>query len=149
MKFIVIDPLQMSVAFLDVDGDMLTLQRKLFGPDKGVDHGVLRPRDLGYVVYEFGLYEPPYQIGYWRIGKRLGAGTAIVYRFDMAGETVDATIKDQREIATKIRWLPTVDVIEREIAAGFVTRPEVVRYEGGKREVLWSWPSQSREHLRA
>jgi hypothetical protein len=97
------------------------------------DHGLLQP-GLGYVVYEYGLFEPVEQQHYWRFGSLLIAGNALLYAIDGLGETVDVIL--DAKIRRQILFFNSAADVERAIDRGLVQRPRMAIDQ----EVLWRWP---------
>lgn len=119
------------------------------------DHGVLR-RDpetgigLGYVVYEFGFFVPPYLTHYAACCGRLIAGNSLVYQFNGEGATV--SLPD--EFVLDVTWLPTQVDVEVAIFKGLVPRPRIA---WNNEPPTWQWPAppppdiaeRMRQHVRA
>lgn len=94
-------------------------------------------RDMGYCVFEFGLFEPE-SIGYCAIYKTLIAGNAVLFRVNPDnGETVDWHEDFGGASVPPIRFFGSSQAeVERGISRGLVERP-VMAVNG---EVLWRWP---------
>ena len=97
-----------------------------------VDHGAVW-RNLGIVVSEYGLFEPPAKQDYFSIDRRLYAGPAVLYAHDDHGRTVDY------EYAGRWfgRWYANGLEIEAAIMRGEIDRPTIAL--DGK--VTWRWPA--------
>lgn len=95
------------------------------------DHGVI-PGGIGVVMAEFGLFDPPEQQAYFAfVGwLYLYAGPAVLYGFDVRGNTVDLVR------LPGITWLPDRRAVEHAIAEGIVKRPHF----GIDDDVIWRWP---------
>lgn len=96
-----------------------------------VDMGVLA-RGLGYVVYEYGLFDPPSQTSYCGIAGRLIPGPTVLYGFDEAGETIDLRRSEIPDVAFYLG----VNDVEAAIDRNEIERPEI-SVNGA---VLWQWP---------
>lgn len=107
-----------------------------------VDHGVLwrgEKYGLGYVLYEFAFFVPPAEQTYAAIARPRAAGAliggnAVVYAFNVAGETIPAVPEMLPE--DRIVWLATKGDVELAIARGLVARPQLA-VNG---VVHWRWP---------
>lgn len=101
-----------------------------------VDHGSIAP---GYmiIVYEFGLLRGPSD-AYFRLGRQLSNGNAILYHIDDFGETIDfpqRVINHWADGCPDVEFFPNLSAIETAIAAGRVDRPSI-RISG---EIIWQW----------
>jgi len=131
MRFLIIDPNTRTVR--SVDCPTLDAAKIDAGLDPHrVDHGVIA-RNLGIVVFEYGLFASPESIKYFVINGSLYAGPAVVYAYDNSGETTDAP----EQLPWQPVWLDGADV-ETAIAVDIVQRPQVT-VDG---EVVWSWKHQ-------
>jgi hypothetical protein len=133
MRFGIIDPRTTRYEFVETES--LDEAKKLAGldPDK-VDHGVIwrdfRVGGISIVVYEFALYLPAERARYFAIGQSLYVGQAVLYGFDVAGETIDLS-----ELPP-VFFLRDAAEVERAIATGQITRPIVALND----DVIWRWP---------
>jgi hypothetical protein len=128
MKFAIINPTVQAIIPLDCRNlAMAEIEAGLKHSE--VDHGQIN-RQLGIVVYEYGLFVPHEKQRYFAIGARLYAGNAVVYAFDETGETVDFD-GDGLNPA----WLSDGAAVERAISAGICNRPQM-SVDG----VFWRWP---------
>jgi hypothetical protein len=121
------------VAF--VEAANLDEAKRAVGLDpRQVDHGVvwrdLRSGGVSIVVYEFGLFVNQDRQRYFAINNQLFAGTAVLYGFDAAGETVDL-----RELPP-VYFFGNAGEVERAIARRQINRPVLAVND----EVLWRWP---------
>ena len=114
------------------------------GLERGhIDFGMIsRDADSGdgieMVVYEFGLFDPPKRQHYFTIDQRLVAGNAVLFGFDMMGESRSIS----RHELPDISYLNGEAEIEAAIRAGHVRRP-AMRLNG---QLLWQWPQPSPLH---
>lgn len=98
-----------------------------------VDFGSLS-RQIHLVVYEFGLRADPRTQCFFSVAGQLYAGNAAIFQVDDRGDTVDLS-----EPLPPIRFLPTVEDVERAISAGEIMRPQIA-VNG---EVVWQWNVKS------
>jgi hypothetical protein len=101
------------------------------------DHGMVM-RSMGIVVYEFGLFDPPAEQSYFSLLGRLYAGNAVLYGVGPDGGTVDL-----KTLAIPF-WLPTVDDVEKAIAAGLCPRPQM----SVNGDAFWNWPQPAPEGIK-
>ena len=130
MRFVIIDPRKQTVS--DCHADSLDDVYPQAGLDRmKCDHGFIRPLSVGFIVYEFGLFDPPVSQSYFGLFGRFLAGNCILYGVDSGGETVDVeTVPATRFFGNDL------DAIERAFAACEVHRP-VMTFQG---DVIWKWP---------
>jgi hypothetical protein len=103
-----------------------------------IDHGYLRLLRLGYVVYEFGLFEPLATQTYFGMCGRLIAGDCVLYGVDADGETIDV------ERVPDVRFFGNdLDAIERAFAATEVQRPTM----SANGTEIWRWPNPAPEGM--
>jgi hypothetical protein len=132
MKFVIVDPWKHEVR--RVNARDANEAEVMAGLQPGqVDFGEAAP-NVGIIVFEFGLLEPPAEQRYFTVGSWGGlyAGAAVLYAFDDDGETVDL------DEPPPVRFLDTREEVEAAIAAGTVRRP----YTSVNGVVLWEWPDQ-------
>jgi len=128
MKFVVIDPITRSVRTVDHE----TLREAQASAGLGnVDHGMLS-RNLGYVVYEFGLFVPAERQYFFGMAGRLFAGRCVMYGCDERGETVPL-MKSQ---IPDVRWFLGKNDVEAAIVRGEIIRP----YLAIGPDKIWEWP---------
>src|SRR3954447_4344462 len=107
-----------------------------------VDHGTVtalpveRPRRIGIVVYEYGLFVPASRQAYFCVGKHLYAGNAVLYSYDKLGITHDFDADDRASINAFLHFFADISEIMRGIENGALDRP-VMRIN---EQVLWQWP---------
>lgn len=130
MRYVIVKPKSREVYAKDFDTINDALVDAGLQPG-AVDHGALAP-GLGYVVYEYGLFEPPATTAYCSIAGQLIPGATVLYRYDSEGETVDL----MRSAIPDVRFYLGVNDVESAIYSGEVERP-VIAVNG---EVLWRWP---------
>lgn len=129
MKFILIDATAQTARVGDYRN--LTVAEAAVGLEVGgVDHGTL-VRGLGYVVSEFGLFDPVDEQRYFAIGTLLVAGNCVCYAYDQSGQTTDI-----ESIDFAIRFFKDVPEIERAIEQGLVLRPRIAV----DNQEIWRWP---------
>jgi hypothetical protein len=135
MKFGVVDPRCIRAEVIDAPN--WADAAKQAGLESGhIDHGMLlRDRDGGiaYFCYEFAMFVPMHKQRYFSIGRRLIAGTALIYAFDQTG-----TERDLVEIPPVI-FYRDAEQVEKAIAAGSLDRPTMI-VDG---EQHWAWPELS------
>lgn len=101
-----------------------------------VDHGTIAPR-YSIIVYEFGLFRGSND-AYFRLGRQLFNGNAILYHTDDFGETIDfptAVIDHWADGCPDVEFFPNLDAVEGAIAADRVDRP-ATRINGA---IVWQW----------
>lgn len=75
MKFLMIDAAAKTVKIEDHRNLVMAEQALGLNP-RAVDHGSFQ-KGLGYVVYEFGLFDPPERQNYFAVGRSLIAGNCV------------------------------------------------------------------------
>jgi hypothetical protein len=133
MKFVIIDPKQRAVMSVNCE-DIIEAQ-KMAGLGN-VDHGVLgmSPRSgIGYCVDEYGLFDPPpAEQSFCGCAGRLIAGSAVLYGFDEAGETIDL----MKSAVPDVHFYLGVNDVEAAIDRGEIKRPIISVGDA----VIWQWP---------
>jgi len=136
MKFATIEPAEYRLSLTRFKGGLRSALRAV-GLELGkTDHGIIwrgRLRRVGIIVGECSLYVPARQQSYFSIEARLYAGNAILYAFDMIGETVDL----EPPLPPVEFYRDSIDV-EFAIQRGHIMRPKLV--EDGK--LKWVWPNE-------
>jgi hypothetical protein len=141
MKFVTIEAHGEKVKLVDVKHEHDAL--KLIGIDPmQTDHGmVFRDHEsgigVGIIVYEFGLFEPADETHYFILpvretGNRLYAEKAVIYAFDIAGDSIDIPV----DTTPPVTFYHSRAVVEEAIKVGIVARPEA----SVNGEVTWRWP---------
>jgi hypothetical protein len=135
MQFGIIKPTEQSATI----EDHATIEKAMAHLGlKNVDHGILarcdkaHPIGLAIVVYEFGLLEPPETQSFFHIQGNLFCGNAVLYGFDVRGETCNVPI------LPRTTFMPNAAAVERLIQLGFVRRPQTT-VNGA---VVWQWPAK-------
>lgn len=130
MKYVVIDPKARTIKSVDVVHINDAVEGAGLQPG-AVDYGSLA-NGLGYVVYEFGHFVPCAEQHYFSIGRTLVSGTAVLYHYDEAGNTLDLL----RCEVPDVRFYLGANDVEAHIQAGEIERP----YMGVNGVVHWQWP---------
>lgn len=136
MKFAIIEPADIRWAIVDAE-NLTDLYEPLGLSILKVDHGVVAPPDdrhrrsvgVSIVVDEFSLFKRPTEQRYFAIGNRLYAGNAVLYGYDIAGETRDLPLMPAPVFMT-------LAGIEMAIASGQIERPSM----SVNGEQIWTWP---------
>jgi hypothetical protein len=132
MKFGVVDPRCIRAELINAPN--WADAAKQTGLESGhIDHGMLvRDRDGGiaYFCYQFAMFVPVEKQRYFSIGRRLIAGSALIYAFNEAGEE-----RDLVEMPPIIFYRDAAQV-EKAIAAGNIDRPTMT-ING---QQIWAWP---------
>src|SRR5262252_9939743 len=115
MRYVVIDPEKQTTRAIEASGFDVALDVARLG-SVGRDHAVAAP-GIAIVVFEFGLYMSPTEQHYFALGRRLYAGTALLYAFDEGGNTVDLTRNPVP------RFFKSPAEIEAAISSGEIERP--------------------------
>lgn len=131
MKFVVVNPKTRTVETIDTKGLCEALVQAGLDPE-AVDHGMI-DRRLGYVVFEYGLFQTPGEQHYFGMNGRLIAGVAVLYEIDEMGDTVDA----MKSAVPEVRFYLGINDVEAAIDRGEVARP-VISVNG---LTVWAWPS--------
>lgn len=127
MKFGIVKPVEAKAEIEDLPD--IHAAYAAAGLESGkIDFGSLSAR-MAIVVYEYGLFADE-EIGYFSIGGRLFAGSAVIFNTDNEGDTID------------LDKMPPVSFfgrsalsVERAIRDGRVSRPQTA-VNGA---VLWQW----------
>jgi hypothetical protein len=136
MKFGVVKPRHRSHVTTDV-ADLADALRQAELTPGSIDHGTITlpnpPRaGLAIIVSDLGLFVPPAAQSFFALRRKLFAGPAVLYGFDICGQTVDVPPLDP----LRIMWLRDGDAVEVAIAIGAVIRPVM----GSGRDIIWRWP---------
>ena len=135
MKFYAIKPADCAIEAIEASEPWEAY--KTLGLDRmGVDHGVVaRVADgggVGIVVYEFSLFVPVNEQRWFSIMGQLFGGNALLYGFDVHGETCDF------DPPPPVVFYRSADEVEAAIARGEVKRPQMAVNQN----VLWRWPDE-------
>jgi hypothetical protein len=89
-----------------------------------VDFGTIAP-NYGIIVYEFGLLEGDAD-AYYRLGKQLFNGNAILFKTDDKGENVNfpTAVIAHMNSCDEVEFFADIAAVEEAIAAGRVVRPQ-------------------------
>jgi hypothetical protein len=128
MKYAIVNPTSRTVEIIEAK-DALEAERRAGLTPGRVDHGTAL-RNLGIVVGENSLFQPPDQIRYFSIARWLYAGNAVLYAFDQTGETIDYNNEPG------ICWYGNHEDVQKAIQLGLVEQPQV-EFNG---EIFWQWP---------
>jgi hypothetical protein len=140
MKFAIIDPVKMTVEWAEAKEPWELYPQIGLPVDGGVDHGVVLPWHeapgrigIAIIVDQFSLYVPPEHQRYYRIGRQLFGGAAILYGYQEDGESTDLP-------GLPLVVFMTVAGIENAIARGEIDRPYIAI---NNEAPLWQWPEPS------
>lgn len=111
MKFLMIDAAAKTVKIEDHRNLVMAEQALGLNP-RAVDHGSFQ-KGLGYVVFEFGLFDPPERQNYFAVGRSLIAGNCVAYAYDESGETIDV-----KGANLDVHFFQSVDDVKAAIALG-------------------------------
>lgn len=91
------------------------------------------------MVYEFGLMRPK-QKTYFRLGRQLFSGNAVIFATNLEGETVNfpTNIAEHWKVCPEFEFLPNADAAEAKIKSGRLDRPQ----SSVNGQVVWSWNSK-------
>jgi hypothetical protein len=145
MKFATIEPAYTRWEIVDAK-EPSDLYERLGLSGLKVEHGVVAPPDhrhhrsrgIAIVVDEFSLFRLPTKQHYFAIGSRLYAGNAVLYGYDIEGET-----RDLPHMAVPVFMTPLG--IEGAIASGQIERPSM-SVNGVQ---IWQWPDPAPFELRS
>lgn len=141
MRFIIVNVADKTVTVED-HRDLDDAKRAAGLKPKETDHGSFG-RGFGYVVYEYGLFDPTDQARYCRAGNTLISGNMVVYAYDEMGETIDVSDDAFKAFAPNVAFFVDANEVETAIKRGIVRRPHMVRGD----EVLWQWPQPKPEFM--
>ena len=133
MRYAIINPAKQTLRAIDASSFDVALDVAELVKSE-VDHSMVT-RQIGIVVYEYGLYVPPDQQHYFALGRRLYAGNALLYGCDQAGETIDLTA------CPEPTFFKSAADVEAAISTGKIERPIVALND----EVIWKWPDPQPE----
>lgn len=141
MNFLIIDPTTRTIRNFDAK-DYKDALKEAELESGGIDFGTIAKQSDGssysIMVYEYGLMKPKTK-SYFSILKQLYNGTAIVFRANDEGETIDVPLSLAAHWATgecpDFQWLSTADEAEKAIEDGKIIRPQ----SSINGEVLWQW----------
>jgi hypothetical protein len=132
MKFGVVDPRCIRAEVIDAPN--WTDAAKQAGLESGhIDHGMLRRDGDGGIAYfccQFAMFMPVSKQRYFSVGRRLIAGSALIYAFNEAGEE-----RDLVKMPPIIFYRDAAQV-EKAIAARNIDRPTMT-IDGMQ---IWAWP---------
>lgn len=100
-----------------------------------VDHGTIT-QQWYIIVDEYGLLKGK-SYEYFRFGRQLFNGSAVLYHTDEAGETIDVgmAVITHLNNCRDVEWFDNLHQVEEAIADGRLERPQT-SING---EVVWSW----------
>ncbi len=132
-NFILIDPTNHSV--LNLETQTLDDALHAAGLNHGeIDHGTVA-QGFGIVVYEYGLTNPKTN-HYFGLNGQLFNGPAIIYAFDIRGETISCLFELAEILKNEaIGWLDSKDEVERAIKEKKIRRPQIT-VNG---TIFWNW----------
>lgn len=104
-----------------------------------VDHGILSDT-LGIVVGEFSLFDE--RKHFFALGRKLLAGSAVIYQFDDEGRTVDFTLDEF--VTKKLKWYEDQHGAEIGILGFDIDRP-TMSING---EIYWQWPGDKPDWMK-
>lgn len=104
--------------------------KQAVGLGADTDHGIVYP-GIGIIVDGHGLYKDPRDQHYFSIGRRMYAGSAVLFAFDEAGNNIDLT-----KLGV-VMFYDDYKKAEADMRAGTIERPTVT-INGS---VIWKWPA--------
>lgn len=138
-KFACINPDKREIFIFEASNYKEALER--VGLEQGkIDFGNVGHTHSGsfsIMVYEFGLINPK-QKTYFRLGKQLFNGSAVIFKANLEGETVDfpeQIVDHWKSGCPEFEFFKDISSVEKAISSNRVIRPQT-RINN---EIVWEW----------
>lgn len=105
--------------------------------------GAYHANTLQIIVFDLGLMNP-IQNTYFRLGRQLFNGNAVLFAANMEGDTVDfpEIVASHWHVCPEFEWLASIEACEEAIKSGRLDRPQ----SSINGQVFWSWNSKETKH---